>query len=78
MLGSAKQKLDYLRGMQKQFKNHIVDEYIAGFYNGLESAIAVFEGREPEHILYEEKQLKGEGQEQEQKRVLKKGKLKKG
>lgn len=74
MFSGAKQKLDYLRGMQKQFKNHIADEYIAGFYNGLESAIAVFEGREPEHVLHEEKQFEG----QEQKRVLKKGKLKKG
>lgn len=35
-------------------KQNIKDEYMAGYYNGLESALSLLENREPEHIIYDE------------------------
>ena len=37
----------YILGIQRQ---NITNEYMCGFYNGMELIIALFESREPEYI----------------------------
>lgn len=52
MFGELKQKerIKQLERMREaQFLN-VKDEYSAGFYNGLEFAVALFDGREPEYL----------------------------
>lgn len=63
------------KSMLEGLKTNITDEYIAGYYNGIETMLALLEGREPEHILFEEKT--GQEKEKPVKRTRTGGKLKK-
>lgn len=79
MLGSrleTKRNLEILNAMKNQYKDHIYDEYIAGFYNGMETCIALLENRPAEHVLYEESKV--DSAEQKGKRTKHGGKHIKG
>lgn len=79
MLGSrseTRRNLEILNAMKNQYRDHICDEYIAGFYNGMETCIALLENRPAEHVLYEEKEK--ETEEEVVGRTKVGGKLKKG
>lgn len=59
-----RQELVRLHDMQKQ---NITDEYSCGIYNGLELALAILEGREPEFVFAEKKEEPKQMEETEQK-----------
>ena len=49
-LRSKTKEVKNIRDLQKQSLEKSTDDYMVGLYNGLEMAIAILEGREPEFL----------------------------
>lgn len=64
MIG-IKNKIKELNDLKKSVKieiEHIPDDYIVGYYNGIEKCLAVLEKREPEYMVatHEAEEIKTE------------------
>ena len=52
MFGKLEQKRAEVKRLRDLQRDSIVDEYMAGLYNGLELALSALEEREPEMVSY--------------------------
>ena len=52
MFGKLEQKRTEIKRLRDLQSDSVVDEYMAGLYNGLELALSVLEDREPELVSF--------------------------
>ena len=52
MFGKLEQKRAEVKRLRDLQRDSVIDEYMAGLYNGLELALSVLEEREPEMVSY--------------------------
>lgn len=71
-----KERIEQVEKMRQSQAVNVNDEYSAGFYNGLELAMSVLDGREPEYMIAE-KEPKIVEKEQKQGRTKASGVIKK-
>lgn len=72
-------KTDEIRRIKQMQEQNITDEYTVGIYNGIEMCLAIMENREPEFKTVEkETEIKEAEEEQENRRTIASGIIRKG
>ena len=71
-------KADEIRRIKQMQEQNITDEYTVGIYNGIEMCLAILENREPEFKTVEKETEIKEAKEQENRRTIVSGIIRKG
>lgn len=73
-----KRKIKIIKNIKEEQKEHVIDDYTAGLYNGLEMAVSILEGSKAEFIFVQNETKVTEKEEEGTGRTIMSGIIKGG